>query len=176
MRVEEDVNLPVYLLDDAGSLDGKQWSVKVRAYDENLKVVREAAYSGRDSANVIWLGHLPVKASEAGDGPVLLTTEVYVEGNKVDDTFYWLNYQKKQGCLLSLPKTTVSCLTEPGYAVISNTGNIPAVGVTVECPDRDTDFVTGSSLFWLNPGEVKRIPVSHTENLEIRAWNAPKTI
>ena len=144
----------------------------MRAYDENLKVFREAVYSGRDSANVTWLGHLPVNASEAGDGPVLLTTEVYAEGEKVDDTFYWLNYQKKQGCLLTLPRTVITCHTEPGHAVISNTGNMPAVGVTVECPKKDMEFVTGNSMFWLNPGEVKRVAVSHTENLEIRAWNA----
>ena len=97
MRVEEDVRLPVYLLDDAGSLEGKTWSVKVRAYDENLKVFREAVYSGRDSANVTWLGHLPVNASEAGDGPVLLTTEVYAEGEKVDDTFTGLIIRRNRG-------------------------------------------------------------------------------
>lgn len=44
----------------------------------------------------------------------------------------------------------------------------------MECPDRDTEFVTESSLVWLNPGEVKRIAVSHTDSLVVRAWNAPE--
>lgn len=174
MRMEEDVKLPVYLLDDADRLDGSAWSVQVRAYDENLHVISEAVYSGRDSANVTYLGHLPVDRADVGSGPVLLTTEVYVEGEKADDTFYWFNYQQKQGCLLALPGTTLTCNVKEGHAVISNTGDVPAVGVTVECPDRDTEFVTESSLFWLNPGEVKRIAVSHTDSLVVRAWNAPE--
>ena len=82
MRMEEDVKLPVYLLDDADRLDGSAWSVQVRAYDENLHVISEAVYSGRDSANVTYLGHLPVDRADAGSGPVLLTAEVYVEGEK----------------------------------------------------------------------------------------------
>ena len=169
MRMEEDVKLPVYLLDDADRLDGSAWSVQVRAYDENLHVISEAVYSGRDSANVTYLGHLPVDRADAGSGPVLLTAEVYVE-----DTFYWFNYQQKQGCLLALPGTTLTCNVKEGHVVISNTGDVPAVGVTVECPDRDTEFVTESSLFWLNPGEVKCIAVSHTDSLVVRAWNAPE--
>ena len=118
-------------------------------------MISEAVYSGRDSANVTYLGHLPVDRADAGSGPVLLTTEVYVEGEKADDTFYWFNYQRKQGCLLALPGTTLTCNVKEGHAVISNIGDVPAVGVTVECPDRDTEFVTESSLFWLNPGGGK---------------------
>lgn len=60
-----------------------------------------------------------------GQRTVLLTTEVYVEGEKADDTFYWFNYQQKQGCLLALPGTTLTCNVKEGHAVISNTGDVP---------------------------------------------------
>ena len=95
--MEEDVKLPVYLLDDADRLDGSAWSVQVRAYDENLHVISEAVYSGRDSANVTYLGHLPVDRADAGSGPVLLTAEVYVEGEKSGRYFLLVQLSAETG-------------------------------------------------------------------------------
>lgn len=176
MRMKEDLNVPVYLLDDGNMLLEKSWKVQARAFDEKLNCISEAVYEGKDCANVIYLGQLPVKKADVGNGPALLTTEVFVDGEKKDGTFYWLNYQEKQGCLLNLPGTVLTARAEGGSLTIQNTGSVPAVGVTVECPEKDTTFVTEDSLFWLNPGEEKKIVVSDTENLVVRAWNAPDAI
>lgn len=50
-------------------LDGSAWSVQVRAYDENLHVISEALYSGRDSANVTYLGTCLWTEQMWGSGP-----------------------------------------------------------------------------------------------------------
>lgn len=171
MRAEEDLKLPVYLLDDAGALNGLAWRVEAKAYDENLQVISQEVFEGQTRADVTFLGHLAVKKALAGDGPVLLTTEVWAGDEKKDQTFYWINYQKKQGCLKNLPKTSLSLRTEDKVAVIKNTGNVPAAGVILECLPKDTTFVAEDGLFWLNPGEIRRIAVTDTQNLTVSAWN-----
>lgn len=176
MRIEQDLDLPVYLLDDAGVLAGKEWKVITRAYDEAFHVISEKIVEGQDSANVSYLGQLSVKKKAAGESPVLLTTEVWVDGEKKDSTFYWMNYQEKQGCLKKLPRTTLHVRTEEQAVIIENTGKFPAVGVTIECLPVDTEFTAGDSMFWLNPKEKRRIAVSHTDQLSVQAWNVEKGV
>ncbi len=177
MRICEDKDYPVYLLDDAGELNGRKWRVCVRAYSEKLAVISEKIFEGSGSAPVSFLGYLPVKKEQVKDGPALFTTEVFMDGEKADGIFYWANYQQKTGSLLTLPQTKLE------YAVrerdgqkqirICNTGKHPAVGVTVECPLRDTSFSVSDSMFWLNPGEERLLTATDTEGLRIKAWNVP---
>ena len=177
MRICEDKDYPVYLLDDAGELNGRKWRVCVRAYNEKLDVISEKVFEGSSNAPVSFLGYLPVKKEQVKDGPALFTTEVFADGEKADGTFYWANYQQKTGSLLTLPQTKLE------YAVrerdgqkqirICNTGKHPAAGVTVECPLRDTSFSVSDSMFWLNPGEERLLTATDTEGLRIKAWNVP---
>lgn len=171
MRILEDQNYPVYLLDDTGKLQNKSWSVTIRVYDEKLQVISENLYEGEEGAAVNWLGYLSIKKEQIEDGPALITTEVFVEGIKIDDTFYWLNYQQKPGYLLKLPETVLEYYVEDQKLFVRNTGERPAVGVTIECPSKDSSFVVEDSIFWLNPGEEKCLKCTEVTNLKVTAWN-----
>ncbi len=178
MRICEDRNYPVYLLDDAGCLKGKEWKVYARAYNEKLAVISERIFEGSGSGEVAWLGYLPVQTEQAGEGPVLFTAEVFVDGEKADGTFYWANYHRKTGSLLTLPQTKLAYSFREkngkNQIGISNTGKVPAAGVTIECPARDTSFAVEDSMFWLNPGEERWLNITDTEGLRVKAWNVPK--
>lgn len=172
-----DKDYPVYLLDDAGELNGRKWRVCVRAYSEKLAVISEKIFEGSGSAPVSFLGYLPVKKEQVKGGPALFTTEVFADGEKAGGTFYWANYQQKTGSLLALPQTKLeySVRERDGQKQIRicNTGKHPAAGVTVECPLRDTSFSVSDSMFWLNPGEERLLTATDTEGLRIKAWNVP---
>ena len=172
MRIEEDTRYPVYLLDDTGALKGREWSVRVRVWNEQLQVIREKVFADKDGEAVNWLGYLPVKKEQAGDNPVLFTTEVFVDGKIEDRTFYWVNYQKKPGSLLALPKTELTYYMKENTLCIENKGIHPAFGITVECLKKDTTFTSEDSMFWLDAGEKRELKISDMDDLTIKAWNA----
>jgi beta-mannosidase len=172
-HAEEGMDAPVYLLDDAGSCSGRKWKVKVRAYNRNLSLLKEEVYEGSDSIpSVKQIGSYQLKGEQADGKLLLIVPEIYLEGQLIHRTFYWLNYQGEQGCLLNLPTTKLACQANGNKLMIKNTGSLPAVGVTVECiPDADK-FVTEDSVFWLEAGEERTVTVNRTSNFTVKAFNA----
>lgn len=172
-RIKDDLRAPVYLLDDAAALEGKEWRVSVRSFDGQLRQTSEKEYTGNGSRSVMFLGQYEIRKEEAGDGPLLITAQLWTEGGKTGQVFYWLNYQEQRGCLEQLPETQLQYTVSQGKIHIKNTGKLPAVGVTVECPSKDTEFSVEDSVFWMDPQEERTLWTTHTEGLRIRAWNVP---
>lgn len=195
---------PVYVLDDAEELCGQEWKAVIRAYNRDLTLLTEREYAGGGSAKQedIPLAGRPETASgdpardasacrvkQAGvfsllgnqvDGRLLLlTAELCVDGREdpVHRSFYWLNYQGEPGALRKLPETTLSLTVsdDTAEAIVQNTGELPAVGVQISCPGREEEFTVSDNVFWLEPGEERRIAVTCTEHLTVSAFNAKET-
>lgn len=176
LRVSRDTRVPVYLLDDAGALQEKSWKVRVRSFDGGLKRLSEKSYEGSGGRSVMFLGQYEIQKKEIGDGPLLITAELWDDGKKKNQVFYWLNYQEQRGCLERLPETSLCYTASDGKLHIKNTGEYPAVGVTVACSRSDMEFSAEDSVFWLDPQEERTLWVSHTEGLEICAWNVRESL
>lgn len=164
---------PVYLVDEAGALDGKSWTVRMIAYDEQLNVIKCCEASGSDHVDTVQpLGFFSLTTEQTAHTPLLITSEVICEGKTAFRTFYWLNYREKTGCLFTLPKTALSYTYDDGCVTVRNDGSLPAIGITLACPSADTAFYAGDNLFCLHPGETQAVSVSHQDGLVIQAWNA----
>ena len=172
-RVREGLEAPVYLLDDADELRGSEWKVCVRAYNEALECLHSVSFPGRDSIQEVkQIGSFCLEPAKINGRLLLIVAEIRRDGILTDRTFYWLNYHELQGCLLELPATRLSYGTEGDILTVRNEGDLPAVGVTVECTGEDTAFVAEDSVFWLEPGESRRLKVNRTEGLLIKAFNS----
>ena len=170
------MSLPVYLLDDRGDLDGQNWIVNVRAFGAELRLVKEQAHIGIGSpATVHRLFDFSLDAEQTWNCPLFIVAEIALQpGNLiVDRVFYWLNYAPVQGCLFNLPRTQLAVEARDADTVsISNSGELPAVGVHFDCPSISHRFSCSDSVFWLEPGEGRSIAVSQVDGVGVAAWNA----
>lgn len=164
---------PVYLVDEANALEHTDWKARVTAYDESLHRVKCCEYSGHGSvASVNKLGYFYLTEEQTEHTPLLILTEIVCGSDICYRSFYWLNYRDKTGCLFSLPRTTLAFHISGQELQIKNTGSTLAVGVTIACPDNDTAFLKEDNLFCLYPGEMSTLSVSHSEGVQVGAWNA----
>jgi beta-mannosidase len=164
--------LPVFLLDDADALKGTKWEVSIRAYDGKLQLIKAVSYTGSGSITAPHrLGEFALTAEQTDTTPLFVVAEVKKNGALADRTFYFVNYEAVKDSLFKLPRTTLDLKIEPGVAIITNTGPLPAVAVAVQRPGHLDTFTAGENELWLEPGETKHIPVSDTEGLTVEAWN-----
>ncbi len=170
------VSLPVYLLDDRGDLDEQNWTVNVRAFGRDLQLVEQNSHIGNGSPDTVHrLFDFQLDADQTWNTPLFIVAEIaLMPGNQVvDRVFYWLNYAQIQGCLFSLPPTRLALEAIDADAVmVSNIGELPAVGVHFDCPEISDEFSCGDSYIWLEPGERRPIEVSRVDGIGVAAWNA----
>ena len=168
----EKQELPVFLLDDAGKIDGT-CRILVRAYNEMLVEIKRQEYNlVGNRACVTNAGSFTLLAEQTEGSPILIVCEI--EWNKTNNqrTFYWLNYAEKPGCLFQLPRTTLEYQIVESVIEIRNTGELPAVAVGFQSGMISDTFRPSDSYFWLDSGECRRITVNRTDFEGITAWNA----
>ncbi len=170
------MRFPVYLLDDRGDLEGQNWMVNVRAFGADLQFLDQMGIAGIGSpAAVHRLQDFSLDADQTWNCPLFVVAELALQpGNMVvDRTFYWLNYAAIQGSLFSLPRTQLAIeAVDANGVLISNFGDLPAVGVHFDCPAISDHFSCSDGYFWLEPGERRPISVSQAQGIGVAAWNA----
>lgn len=171
----EPVELPVFLLDDAFDLERSDWKVRIRVFSQHLAPVTVQEFRGvaEPWQQVRNLGVLSLNADQTFNIPLLVVADV-IKGNRLADrTFYWINYTQIQGSLFSLPRTSLDMRRHDDSIVITNIGDLPAVGVHFQTPGITDVFSCSESFIWLDPGERRPIRVSHQDALvKAVAWNA----
>ncbi len=171
--VRERYEAPVFFFDDNDDTLGKRVKVTVSAYDSSLTCRKQETYDATGKSGLSTkLGHFVIDGDLLTTTPLLLTAEVEVDGVTAFRTFWWLNFRAVTGSLCSLHRTRLAYRTEAGKVTVTNAGDLPAVGVTVECPDKDTTFEVEDSVLFLKAGESVTLTVNETEGVRIKAWNA----
>ena len=161
---------PVILLDDTDSAKNKNCIVKVTAFDDKLKTIKETDFSAVPDSNVNSIGIFKLE-NETKENVRIISVRLFVDGILADDTFYLQNYKKDIGCLKKLPKSKLSITTEEDFIIVTNQTDTPSVGIFIENLPWDTEFTAEKNFFMLMPNESRKIKVSHTDNLSVRALN-----
>lgn len=164
---------PVILLDDTGAVCGRKCSVRVTAFDSRLERLAEAEYAFTANAAVQQIGIFEPD-SRVQENLLILCVRLYSDGQLSDDTFYLQNYRKSPGCLTAMPQAELALKSDGGCAVITNGSTVPAVGVFLENLSHDTAFTAQRNFLCLMPGESRKIAVSHTDGLSVRALNCKR--
>lgn len=169
------IDLPVYLLDDTDKLKDTQWSVIVRAVDNQLTEVKRESYDGDGAvATVTLLGQFDLTAEQADSKPLFIVTDIIVNGELVHRSFSWLNYQLKQGSLFELPQTNLELSVENDLCIVTNRGHLPAVAVHLAVKDQMHEFKPDDNYFWLEPGETRHVKTNIAAGVEVSAWNVTR--
>lgn len=168
----EGVSLPVYCLDDAGTLADPNAQLSVRAYNSRLELIRREVFNHHLPAEKVRkVGDFALSKDEVNSTPLFVVCDVIRNGKLMDRSFYWLNYEGERGCLFELPKTQLSFTQEQNCVIIKNTGHVPAFMVSVEAPGHSDTFTAGDNYFWLEAGETKEVTVNNQENIKVSCFN-----
>lgn len=108
---------------------------------------------------------------ETNSSPLFIISEVIVDGELADRTFYFLNFEYIKGSLFTLPETSLTWEVNGNKVSVTNTGNLPAVAVSIEQPGNLDTFTVSDSFFWLEAGETKTVEVNANDGLVVKAWN-----
>jgi beta-mannosidase len=170
--VKQAVSLPVWILDDADELKGKDWEVGVRAYDSGLKLIKNSSFVGSGSIDRVRnLGEFALSEEQTDTIPLLVVVEVKKAGKLADRTYYFINYEPVKGSLFNLPKTALAMEVQGLQVSVTNKGDLPGVGVHIDRPGHLDTFTADDNTFWLDPGETHVIHVNDSKGLALGAWN-----
>lgn len=171
----QQASLPVFLLDDMQALKGKEWKVRISCYDQHLQLVSSKEFEGNgDEKTVNQLGTFDLSDSETNARLLLFVSEIVSNKEILFRTFYFMNFEVDKGNLFKLPQTSLKTQRTDSGITITNTGDRPAVGVTVKSPGNEHKLTVSQNYFWLNPQESKTVTVNITENIEVDCWNIKK--
>lgn len=170
---EQELNLPVYLLDDNNALEDKAWQVNVRAFDGSLNLIKETNFTGSGSQGKVKnMGNLILTKEQTKTVPLFVVLDTKVEGERVARNYYYLNYTTKQGSLFDLPKTKFNYTAENGKITITNIGEKPGVSVSFEAPSVSDTFIPDDNFIWLDVNESVTIKANSTQGVTgVTSWN-----
>ncbi|MFC3800667.1 glycoside hydrolase family 2 protein [Cohnella sp. GCM10012308] len=177
----EPQKLPVFVFDDSGRLDG-EWQANVRVYGPSLEPMSTDAFAGEGPVDrVKQMGYVALAGRREKEAPLLVVSELYAADGLLHRTFYWFNFDARQGALAHLPRTALQAkIRGQNQVAVKNIGRLPAVGVELyrmgddgsdDAPD-PAHLICDDNFFWLDAGETRLIVVNDTYGISVRAWNA----
>ena len=173
LQQEGKVSLPVHLINDF--VDERNCKVRVAAYGEELEKIEEKEFVPATSARqAAFLGNFDLTEEQTANTPLFITAETFCDGALASKTFYWLNFERKQGCLFSLPEGKLETEVNGNRVTLKNVSNVPLVALTVETEADDTAFEISDNFLWLNAGEMQTVVVNNPDGLTFSAWNLKK--
>ena len=172
----EALTIPVHVLDDLDALKGKEWSVKVTAYGEDLSVVKTQTFAGNGSVKTVGkAGDFTLTAEQTDHTPLTVTFDLYVDGTYINRTFVYYNYEYEPGSLFYLPRTSLTYSVSGNTVTVKNTGELPALGVELTTPDT-AKLVTSDNFFFLAAGETVTLTVNDGSLVEgVTCFNLKNT-
>ena len=166
------LSLPVFLLDDNDNLSSAGWTVKVKAYNSSLDLVKCQEFTGKGSVKAPFkLGEFNLAAEQTDTTPLFIVSEVFKGKELADMNYYFVNFEEKKRSLFTLPQTSMEMKVSGKTVKITNTGKLPAVAVNVLRPGHLDTFTADDNYFWLEPGETKTVAVDNVQGLKLSAWN-----
>ncbi|MDD4717461.1 MAG: glycoside hydrolase family 2 TIM barrel-domain containing protein [Eubacteriales bacterium] len=178
----EKAGFPVWVMDDAGDLEGHDWFVTAKLYDNELREVYSERYKEIPLCNGIAnVGTLVLDESITAYTLVFAVISLYVDGIKRAQSFTFMNYVRDKGCMFRLPGTTLVIRSVEGrndpdkkLVEVMNSGSVPAVGVTLTRPGYDDVFISDKGFLWFDPGERIVFETNSCEGLNVFALNIQK--
>ena len=164
--------LPVYVADDT-SYGMAHYDVSIRVYDGKLTRVLAKTLSGDMDASIPdTVGHISIEYEDCCTPPLFIVLELYRNGDKQFETFYFFNNEADKGCIFRLPTTQLRIQKQGDEAIVTNEGAFPAVGTTITCPGHSDTFVAYENFLWIEPGQVRRVRIENASELQAWALNA----
>lgn len=171
-----DLTLPYYLLDDNLDVDGDTLGLRCTVYNERMEVVADTAFSHLSRGHVQQLPGIHLTAGDTHALLLFFKTDVCdAQGRLLARNWYFANYETRRGMLMQALRTTLAHHREGDEIVITNTGNVPAVGVTVKVAGKAHELLLSDNYLWIDAGETCRVHINIDDPVTVSAWNADST-
>lgn len=176
-KANQNLSVPIYVIDETDKLAGKNWKAVVRAYDDNLKLVKTSSWDGSGSIDYSeYVGDFTLTAQQTDSSPLFIIVDIEVEGNVEARSYIFMNAGENPGRLTSLPCATLEYSISGNTVTIKNTSDIPAAGVRFICGEVSDTFRPDDNWFWMEPGETKVVKCNSTDGVTgITGFNVADT-
>lgn len=171
---DESVEIPVYLCNDI--LLNKPLKVNFRVYDSNGEVRQSESFNINAAEKVKLLGTVILNEEITKSIPFFIVTEVFSDKELIFRNWYFLNYERRRGCLFCMPKTKLSIMKNGNAVKIKNIGNFPAIAVQFDCETVSDKFLPDNNFIWVDGGEEVEIYACDWTGVRgVFSWNTDKT-
>lgn len=168
----QEVSLPYFLLDDFSTLKGKSIQIKLSVYNHQMKLVLDSVYSLVPQKQVEALPGILLHRGQTDTPMLYFKTDVVDESGKlISRNWYFSNYETKRGVLLESAPGELEYMQNGKSVTITNTGNVPVMGVTVEVPGKASVLSLSDNYLWLDAGETKTIEMNINDRATVTGWN-----
>jgi beta-mannosidase len=164
-------------------------TLKAVLYDAALQPVWRHEYPVTITPDAaLHIAEESIEAPKANGAPLFLCLDLTSESGKlVDRDWSYYNFTTERGSLFKRPRTTLAVKWANGPTdrlklSISNSGTLPAAGVTVSLGQGGFSYYASDSLFWLQPGETRQVAIERIAAVDgkdrelsvvkVSAWNA----
>lgn len=161
--------LPVYFFDDNLEYASEEKTVSVRAF-AGTELIASSDYTVAPSdSTVIHAGDFFVDGKMAESKPLFIVCDVKTGENKIDRTFYWLNFRDSEGCMYETKKARLVISKDGETLRVRNISGVPAMGVIFESDDDRAEF--SDNMIWIDAGEEVLLTVKNRGTLSVRGFN-----
>lgn len=168
----QDVNLPLYLLDDNDSLKGKNVKVEVSVYNQHLNPVSDTAFIVVPANKVEFVGNVYLSSKQTDAIMLYYKVDIKNEAGLVlARNWYFSNYETKPGCVMEAKRCRLEYRQEGNVIVLVNNDSVPAIGVTLEVPGCASSVMFSDNYIWLDAKEERRVEVNCHERVVVKGWN-----
>jgi beta-mannosidase len=171
---QQEANIPVFLLDDNKELANKTCKVKITSYNDKWNVISTKTFDcdNKTSSTVTKLGDYILTKQQTKSQILFHTIDIIDNaGRNIFRNFYFSNYDIKPGTITTMQKTKVKMDRQGNVITLTNIGNVPAVGISLEAPGYMDRLIVSENFIWLNPGESKKLTVNIDNPIVLKGWN-----
>ena len=119
-----------------------------------------------------YLGDLKLSKEETDARLLFFTTEIRDDaGRLLFRNWYMANYETQRGQIMKAAKTTVLCEQKGRNVLLTNVGEKPAIGVSIEMPGKSAVFYASDNYLWIEPGESVSVQVNCDGKVKVNGWN-----
>lgn len=168
----QEVDLPVYLLDDCSQLADKPYVTKISVYNDRLDTICTKSFTGTGDNNTVRkLGHISLNRHQTKSSMLFFVIDILHGDKHIYRNYYFTNYEVRPGSLLKMPQTKVDIKQNGKQILLTNTGKLPAIGVHAEVPGQMSQLIVSENYIWLNPGESKELKINIDSPAIVKGWN-----
>lgn len=168
----QDVSLPYYMLDDNEAWKGSKIKAHLTVYNHRMKCVLDTIVETTAEERVVKLADIPMTAEQTLSEMLWFKTDLLsADSALIARNWYFSNYETRRGVMLQSEKATVTKTQTGETLTITNTSDIPAVGVTINVDGEENTLTLSDNYLWLDAHESVTIKMNTRKEATMTWWN-----
>lgn len=170
----QQVSLPYFLLDDNMTYNGKQVTAHLTVWNHQMVCVADTTLNVTPNGHVEKIADIQLSNEQTLSEMLYFKTDLIdIHGHIIARNWYFSNFETRPGVMLESKGAKVSLEQKGDTLTLTNTSDVPAVGVTIQVPGFSSRLTLSDNYLWLDPGETIIIQTNTSRKAEVTLWNNP---